>query len=280
MAIIKLTTLFQYASNVGLPNAPIHRTGGFSESWYYTGASANDAVTFAQNGANGIPGLWPARAALLPTGSSIVGYRSQVLSPAVGPTQSGAINFPGPSTYVADQPQAALLLKVPGVGVSNIRRIKLKAIPDAQITQGEFSPTADYLATLNAFIASLVTWQFQGRDLAQPATRIVSITGPEPYSVLFEANVAFAVNDFVRINRALDSSKNLRGGRFMVTAVAGGNSISIRGWPYGNCTLGKGRKDLTIYPTVNVGQTNYQRIVTAKVGRPFLAYHGRRSKRR
>lgn len=280
MPVFKLTTLFQHLSGASTPNLPIHRTGGWSESLYNTGNAAIDII----NNASGIntpqlANLWPCRAQLLPLGSAIVGYRIQAVSPP-GPAQSGVMNLPGTAANLADIPQMALLLKCPAVGTNNIRRVKLKGIPDSMIVEGEYQPSAAYNTLMNNFITSLTGWQFRARDLSQASIRLVSCSGPEPFTFFSEVPPTFVVNDFVRIMRMLDLSKNLRGGRFQVLSVGPGNTFTVRGWPYGNCTFGSARKDAVIYPVIATSQTSVSRVVTARVGRPFVGYRGRRSKRR
>ena len=75
----KITFLFQLATNVSTPSAVARRIGGWSESWYSADATISAAITRV----NATIGDWGdniigSRAALLPTGASIVGQRFQI----------------------------------------------------------------------------------------------------------------------------------------------------------------------------------------------------------
>ncbi len=280
MAVYKLTTLFNYLSGASTPNLPTHRTGSFSESWYVTADSAQSVINLAANGpVAGVVGLWPGRAALLGLGSALIGYRLQSVSP-FGPSQSGSINFPGQAGNLADVPQMALLLKTPGVGVNNIRRTRLKGVPDAQVIEGEFQPTAAYSVALSNYLIGLASWAFRARDLSQPTIKIAAITVGTVTTVTCETAITLQVLDFVRIMRSKDSSGFLRGGRFQVLTIGpGSNQFTIASWPYGGTVGGSVRKDGIVYPQVSAANSAVSRVVVAKVGRPFGGYRGRRSKR-
>jgi hypothetical protein len=283
MATFKLTTLFQYSSAVSTPNSPLHRTGGFSESWYIDAANSGQVVTGAQlmPGQFGITGLWPARAQLLPVGTSIIGYRVQQVSPP-GPSQAGAILYPGTAGIQADVPQMALLCRAQGQGVNNIRRFTLRAVPDSQVVEGEAAFAAPFLRDLQTFFQSLNGWKFRGRDLSQPSFRIVSITPlvGGGATVQCEQLPTVVVNDMVRILRTVDATKNSRGARVQITAVGPGNSVTINAWAFGACTLGSIRKDAVVFPLVDINNTGFGRVVVRRIGRPFVGFRGRRSKRR
>src|SRR5262249_23725523 len=102
-----------------------------------------------------------------------------------------------------------------------------------------------------------------------------------PTVITVEGTHTIGVNAMVRVMRSLDSSRNLRGGRFHVSAVSG-NTISIDApsWTFGSTTGGTVRVDAVVYPNVDSANTAAGRIVTRRVGRPFFGYRGRRSKRR
>lgn len=279
MAVFKMTTLFQYASGASNPNLPLHRTGGWSESWYATGNVNSDIINLF-NGvglAAGRVGFWKARAVLLPVGTGIIGFRIQSVSP-IGPIQTGALSLVGPAGQLADTPQTALLIRSPAIGANNIRRWTIRGVPDVQITEGEYQPGGSFGAGVPLMILELAGLQFRGRDLTQPSLRIVSITAVG--LVNLEVPYTGAVNDMVRILRTVDAGKNLKGGRFQVTAIGPGNSVTLNTWPYGATTLGSLRKDAVVYPQVDYLNTSVARVIIKKVGRPFVGYRGRRSKRR
>jgi len=279
VAVYKMTTIFQYASAVSTPNGVIHRSGGWSESWYYNAASIQAVIAFF-NGTGAPanqPSFWATRAVLLPSGSGIVGYRVQQVNPP-GPAQSGALFMPGVAGQLADIPQMCLLCKSPGLGVGNIRRWYLRAVPDVQVVEGEYQPGGSFGAGVPLLFQSLNGLSFAARDLSQTSFPIVSIDATGVITT--QAPVTFAVNDMVRVLRTLDSGRNLRGGKFQVTSVGPGNVCQIKNWTYGATTGGKVRKDALVYPNVDAPNTAFSRIITRRIGRPSVGYRGRRSKRR
>lgn len=284
MALYKVTMIFQGTSAISSPNAAVHRTGGWSESVYMTPLAGQVPIQVPQFGQVNLGGvvlpLLPARANMLPLGYGIVGLRLQAINPT-GPSQSIGVNYPGVTE--ADVPQMALLAKVPSVGANNIRRMILRGIPDAYITEGEFTPNLAYQAALFQFFASLGGYQFRGRDLSQPSFRIVKIspTAGTAAAVTFEANVPYQLLQFVRILKSKDATGNLRGGRAQVTVLGGaGNLITIDPWPFGPTVGGSARLDGVVYPTIDAGNIALSRVVVKRVGRPPIGYRGRRSRRR
>lgn len=282
MPVYKFSMLFNFTSAISTPTAPLHRTAGWSESWYFTDTSVAGVLGYftGSDGRSVRPGLVPKRATLLPLGTAITGYRIQQVSPP-GPSQSGAFNYPGIQGNLADVPANALLCKSPGVGVNNIRRFFLRGIPDAFIVEGEFNPSYAYSVDLTGFFLNLFGIQFRGRDLSQPTFRIVSIvTTGGITTVTTETPPTFVSGAMVRILRSLDTGRNLRGGRFQCSGSSIGNTFQIANWGFGNTTGGSARLDAIVYPTVDSVNSNFQRILVRRVGRPFGGYRGRRSKRR
>lgn len=275
---IKVTSLFQQATAPSDPTRPVHRLGGWSESWYYPGTSLNSAIAQyqGQGGVFGSVGWGPARAGLLGLGAAIVGQRFQVVNP-VGPAQSTAFQFVGAPAREQDIPQAALLLKVPGLNVLNIRKTVLRGIPDSQIFEGELSTDFVYLTQLQLFQRELANWQFRGRDLSQPTIRIISISAMGV--VTTEAPPPYVVGDIVRVLKTKLPTGKLVGGRFQVVAVGPGfNQVTLLNWGFGPTTIGSVRKDLIVFIGADSANVTVSRIVTRRVGRPFFQFRGRRSK--
>lgn len=267
MSALKATFLFDLATNVASPNAVIHRVGGWSESWYEAGGSITISLLRT----------WAAkRAPLLGQGASIIGARVQQVDPA-GPSQSYALAYPGTSTNQTDIPQMALLCKATGIGVRNTKNFMLRGIPDGQVSQGEFNPTADYKTAMQNFFKYLkeFSWEFRGNDLAQVAHPLVSIdangicTFAEPHGL--------NAGDYVKILRATDLTGRKRGGKFFVLTAATTTTCALSGWGFGACIKGAGRKFAIVYPTVETATAD--RISTRKVGGVFNRYRGRASKR-
>lgn len=267
MAVLKYTWLFQLFTNVASPDATIHRIGGWSETWY------DENLNVLLGSAN----LWAQkRALLLPQGAAIVGLRTQQVDP-VGGAQTFAMNYPGINANSADIPQMALQCKAIGVGVRNVRTFTLRGIPDGQVTQGEYKPVPPFDTNLANFFKMLKqsAWNFRGRDLAQVAHPILTI---DPTGIVaFSEPHGLAVGDYVRVLRTVLANGRQFGGRFYVDAVPSPLKITITGWSQGATTGGKGRKDAIVHP--NVESATFDRIITRRVGRPFIQYRGRRSKK-
>ena len=287
MAVFKVTLLFQQLSKAADPNYPVHRVGGWSESWYITAASLSSAIVTiklpsTQNlqgggGTFGATDFLGARAALLASGASIVGVRLQQVNPP-GPSQTLPINIAGAPGTMNDVPQMALLVRAPGIGVQNVRRFTLRGIPDQNVVEGEFVVGTNYSVLLTNFFQSILGFQFRARDLSQPAFKILNVSPAGLTST--EANVSAIVGSICRVLKSKDSGGRLRGGRFSTNAGLGGtNSITINNWPWGATTGGSIRLDGIVYPTVDVANISVSRIITRRVGRPFTGYRGRRSAR-
>ncbi len=277
----KFTMLFQLATNISDPTATARRLGGWSESWYFEGPSAQSlyAAAFgtALGGGATQLGLCGVRSLLLPFGGAIVGQRIQQLEP-LGPSQSLSANFPG-SAAAADVPQMALLCTIPGLTVSNTRRAILRGMPDIRVVEGEYSPSQAYAAFLAAFFEQLGNWRFRGLDLSQPSIPIINISAAGVVQ-LGGLSAGFAVNDKVKILRAVDGVNEPVGGIFMVGAIPSATQITLIAWTAGACTGGSCRKHAVIYPLVDSANCKVGRIITRRVGRPFTQYRGRRSRRR
>ena len=275
---IKMTQFLQITTNVGAAAGVIQRIGGWSEGWYYPGTSIQGAIDAYTTEIAGNPALGPSRGALLPRGGQIVGQRFQQVNPT-GPSQSTAYRFNGEFANQSDVPQAALLLRVKALNANNVRLHILRGIPDAMIHEGEFQPSGAYLISLNRYISSLGNWLFRGRDLTQPNTTIFAISTAG--LVTTETPHGLAVNDLVLIQKTLDVNGNFVSGRFMVSTVGPGtNALTLTSWGHGATTGGRIRKDGVVFPPVNSGQITVSRAVVKKVGRPFVQYRGRASRRR
>src|SRR5262245_22184659 len=279
--LFKFTMLFQHTTATTLTNAVPNRLGGFSESWYFQGNSAQDlyaaaGLTAPAPGAT-LPDLMSARAGFLPNSSFIVGARVQQLDP-LGPSQPFAKQFPGQFALDQDIPQMALLCTVPGLNVKNIRRTILRALPDGDVLQGEWVPRSVTRQAVLRFFSALGAWRFRGLDLAAVNVPIITIL-TDGTVTLGGASAGFAINDKVKVLRTRDATDDVIGGIFTVTAIPGATSLKIANWTAGACTGGSIRKHAFVYPLVDVANSSIGRVVTKRVGRPFTAYRGRRSRR-
>jgi len=268
MPWLKYTFLFQLSTNATKPNEKVHRIGGWSETWY-----DEPSTNFAVIAAN-----WSARRApLLPQGAAIIGCRIQQVEPVAG-AQTIALSFPGQAANSADIPQMALQCKATGIGTRNIRTFTLRGIPDGQVTEGEYTPVGGFDTALANFFKYLKgsSWNFRGRDLSQVAHPIVGIANTGV--ITFSEPHGMIVGDYVRILRTTLANGRQFGGRFFVATVNTPTTMAITGWTQGDTVGGKGRKDGIVFPQVELAVQD--RVITRRVGRPFIQYRGRRSKKR
>lgn len=268
---LKATMLFGFVSNITRESA-ITRTAGWTESYYVYGNDIDVIRPIFRR-------LCQKRAQLLPNGSSIIGQRFQTVDP-VGPSSTFNEIYPGRTAQLSDIPQMALYCKLAATGTRNTRGLKLKGIPDFQVQTGEYTPEASFSAAVTVLMNELKTgvWLFRARDLSLTQYPLLDIaqTGTDGI-VHSEVPVPYVVGDFVRILKTKNIHGRFVGGRFRVSAATGGNVFTLANYDLGNCTKGQVRKDAIIFPVI--GQAVPVRISTAKVGRPFDLYRGRRSKR-
>lgn len=272
MARLKSSMLFNYVSNIP-QDSPITRTAGWSEGFYNSSVNFNDRRAEFEVICN-------LRALLLPQGAAIIGQRYQQVDP-VGASQTFNRIFPGSASRAADIPQMSLFCKLVGKNVRNTRGMKIKALPDDQVLNGEYVPSSSYKAAVTTYLKALVDmgWFFRGRDLDQTPYPVMTIvpTGANG-TVSMEGTPPFIPGDFVRILKTRISGGRAVGGRFRVSLGAVDNTFVIQNWNFGTTTGGQVRKDAIIFPTI--GGAVPVRVSTGKVGRPFFGYVGRRSKRK
>lgn len=287
MPVYKLTTLFTSTSAISTPNSPIHRSGGWSETIY--GNFTSIQTLLAEATRQGVPiagagvvlgnGYFLARAAMLGIGAGITGARIQQVD-VPGPSQTVFLSYSGDKAVFQDIPQMALLIRSPGLGSNAVRRFTLRGIPDTQIIEGEYQPASWFTPLVSQFIASLTAWSFRSKVGAGTPIKIITIGADG--TVTAEANPAYSVAQMVRITKTRDSGGNLRSGRFQVVSSGpGATTFKLFNWTFGSTTGGTTRSDAAVtYPSIDVPNTTVSRVVTRRVGRPFVGYRGRRSKRR
>lgn len=270
---MKSTMLFELVTNDGEVGKP-HRIAGWSESYYQ-----NELTNFASN-IQFFESLCQRRAALLPTGASIVGQRYQIVDP-VGTSQTGDRLFPGGSNLAADYPGLAMFMRIPASGARNIGHVALRGIPDARCVLGEYSNFSEtYNSAIVAFLSLLnsAIWRFKGRDLSQIAYPMIGIAANGTFTT--EGNHTLNAGDMVRVLRTNDEDGNQVGGRFKIIAPVTATSGVLLNYDLGETTKGAIRKDLTVYPQYGTLAQVRPRIVARKVGRPFTGFRGRASKKK
>jgi hypothetical protein len=278
---IKVVIVFQQATQLGnaapeIGYAPAQRVGGWTE---HVWGDADLSLTMSRlrdpGRADGWPPLLPARATILSNNANILGVR--LYQGGAGRGQFIPMAYPG-AGGPEDIPQMALLCAAQNPSSNSVRRWTIRGVPDAQISQGEFSPTSFYSGAVKQYFQALNNFYYKGQAVVTAynvftvsAAGIVQLTVPMP----------FALNNIITLKNVLDATGVRRGGQFMVTSLApGGNGFTIAGWTFGDST--KGSAYIGAGGTFNIGGGNtpaVERTVTRKVGRPFAGYRGRRSKR-
>lgn len=268
----KLSMIFQYLSGDG-SGGDLNLKGGWSES-VYNGVFAPATLT-------SLKALAAARANLLPLRSYVSGLRVQQVDPS-GPAQTFSLNYPGGGTSgatLSDIPQMALLLRVRGTGVTNVRSMRVAAIPDSQITLGEYKPSSPYTLAMAAYLAELDGWQFRATSLTAVPSNLASIAADGTY--VLQQDLVIAVGSKVKVKNVQDEDGEIvRGGVFTVGVYTDSKHGKLNSWTGGAVTLGQMIPFTIIYPVIITDGQTISRAVVRKIGRPSLGYRGRRSKRR
>lgn len=265
--MMKCTMVFSLTTALSNANAPVHRTGGWSESHFIDNASFTQVRTLFE-------ALCQERALLLPTGASITGQRYQLINP-IGASQSQATLFPGASGLQTDVPQMALLCRVPTIGARNISRLTLRGIPDQRVVEGEYSPSQGFNTALRRFFTQLSSFRMEGRDLAAENVPTLRIFANGVYRT--QDPNAFAVNSVVRVMRAVrDVDGRTVSGTFVVQTVVDTRNGTLFDWTGGDTRGGTMRLNGIAYPQLDGANAAVSRVVVKKVGRPSAGYRGRR----
>lgn len=279
---MKAVILFQISTTAG-SSAPgiglVGRAhiGGFSESVYLGGTDVADFLARLRGNATYGLGLLPARAALLPTSGSIIGLR--IYQSGGGRAQAYAAAYPGSSGLQTDVPQVAILCKGGSASGGVTRRWTVRAIPDSQVSNGEFTPNPAFVAAINAYFYALQNVQFLATDTTNPVGDIfqVDATG----LVTLRANSPFVAGDIVTMNRLVTNTGLSR----LEARVSGigplASQFTVAGWPaLTTATSGTVTVKSRSYYSIEYAQSSVVRALVRKVGRGFEQYRGRRSKRR
>jgi len=269
VATIKITQLFQLATNVSYPNRTSHRVAGWSESWYFSGSQAGAILA-----TNGPAGLCIKRAALLPVGARIVGQRIQSVDPLAA-SISLKNSFPGSAGLPCDVPQTALLQTVPSTSGRNVKHFLMRGIPDICVEEGEYTPQAGFAGNLASFQLALSNFRFKGIDLTETLVDIVSITSGGLVTTI-EAHEMVAGESAIVTRSYTDVGENLASGTFKVISDPTTTTLQLQGWPHGASSGGQLRRRTVIYPIIDGLNVVQDRIVIRKTGRPFDQYSGRR----
>lgn len=216
-----------------------------------------------------------ARAGLLPLNCEIVAAR--VYTDGVGTSRLIPLGYRG-DTGVLNLAGDAILCQTQTSGVLFQRKFWIHCVPDEQVQNGEWQPTANYKQRTIAYLNKLIAYAMWYAQARTNQVGIVTVTSAG--LVTFGNAHGFNVGDQVRITRVyLSSLGRFYGGTFRVATVGPlSTQLTLNGWPAYN---GAGGIAFT-KGTQFVGMTDVDvlRGGIRKVGRPFTVYHGRRSKRK
>jgi hypothetical protein len=263
----KVSFLFNYTSSES-------RAAGWSETWYFSGTSAQ-----AQSAAQGVAGT---RCVLLADKVVIKAFRiSQLLDDQSNRSRgiSVGINRQGTQVSTQDMPQLALMGAAQIAGNPTVKRFMLRGMPDSWIAGGEL--TADPVIPFDRFMRSILANSFLTRcvDFTQPLAPVSLIDALG--NVTISGALALNPNNTVLLNRVRDINGRSVAGAYVVESVVDGGHFKLRNWP-GNVVNASGAVRLRLYkylPVVDKGWTAEDSRVH-KTGRPFGLFRGRRTRRR
>jgi hypothetical protein len=269
MSAFKFTMIMQMGTGGQANPLAQPRTGGFSETVYYTNVSAGTINSFYD--------LCQLRANLLGRGGAVIGQRYQQVDP-VGQASSEKRVFRSGLAMTTDNPNMAIQLRCRGANVANIRRSHIHCIPDDVTVAGEYVTGTPWDLNFALFKAGLRGWLFRGRDLTLPKVLVKDIT--DAGVVTFLSDLPLGVTDLVSLYRVEDANGNFVNGTFQVGVASTLRIVTLNNWKAGACKGGKAQKFSPIYPTINVAGTSLGTVSIRRVGGPFNKFRGRRSKRR
>jgi len=295
MSVYKYSMVFNFVSGSGNAN-PRQIASGWTESFISPNSPTGTGLTMAR-------ALATARAALLPQGANMTGIRYQEIDKVVNNVyQNGAaatsnFNLPGATSSagvpnLSDVPSMSLLINLRSSNYTNIRRYRMACVPDVQATAGEYTPQPGpvvlgnqlpgYQSFLSTYLALLNGgWQFRASDssTAQIAIQGVAANGliTVPAGTALNVGARYKVKGLKNIY-----NQSVSGGIYYVLANPAGtaNTYILKGWTNGIVYFGIVQQYTLIYPMIACGLSDVSRIVTRKVGRPFLVTHGRKSRKK
>jgi len=261
----KYSMLFDFASAPESSVAPV-RTGGWSESVYFSSFSSSDLNDFKR--------LCQKRAGLLPAQAAVIGQRVQQVDPDPGDAQTFAFRYPGNSSYKTDVPQMALHCRM-GTGSRNVRSIDLRCVPDSLVVGGEYKPDGIWDPLLDNYRDELDGWHMRGRALDATQVEIDSISAGGEF--ILRDGMGFSIGTRADVLRSFDAFGNRYGVNNARISAASGSSTGTIYWPSGVATRGgRFRIHTILYPILTKTRFAVSRVMVKKIGRSFFAYRGRR----
>lgn len=245
--------------------------GGFSDQFYYNSSDIGGAIA-------AVGALAPLRAACLPLGSRVMGFRiSDVGNP--GNTTLRTLVARGSGAFAQDITNVSVRTRMFS-GLALKRTLWIKNVPDRVVIDGRFVDVNGWLTRLTTFLQRLVDLGFRMRvydrlNLLKEYDSVSNIG-----LIHFATAPGFATDNKVRFFRSrLSTGKAIRGS-FRVVATTDAKEFLLAGWRSGDTAgPGKLRKIEIAYAPF----TGYETALTAgthKIGRSFFSPVGRASTRR
>lgn len=267
MANIKYTLLMNCRTGGDAVTAST-RYGGFSES-YWNATDLPPSSPALQN-------LLNKRAAMLPTTTTIVGYRQSDADRGFR-TRVYRVNKPGLWTANdGDLPSMALQLQQ-SANTGAVLRPILRGLPDSLVVAGEYKPSIAWDKALGEFMNSLLGWYSRTREGAGGGIDILSITA-EGVLTTAQDVVGAALGQMVTVTRPSAAMRGRFGGNYKIAAFTNLRSFTLQGWEGGASTKGKVRA--LGFVNSLYGDFPYKAVqaINRKVGRPFFQFAGKGSR--
>jgi len=253
---------------------------GFSETWYSDSAPGSPGL------AASITRFRSLRAALLNSGTSIIGHRISQVEPAGLVKLVRQISH-GQSGEATDPVHNALFWMVRASGQRNRRQVMLRGVPDARIVSAGYEGSPAYNRALTNFWTEIAAaWRFKGLDLSKPEVEIRTVAPTEDGGIALVTTAAahgLVVSNKAKILRVNCAGDRQRGTLGVVATVPSPTTFTVTNWRHGEGENGKVRlHDLSGLLTVEIDddQMNRPLVVHRDTGRPFFLSRGRRPARR
>jgi len=270
--LTRISLLFALTTDPQDKSIATAHSGGWSEGYW-----ANADISSADNK---ITRIAQARASLLPSQASIIGFRLAKYDLAVSKlkpvgTQTGKFFLPGNPSINCDVPQMALELAGSTDGGPNTNRFTLRGIPDDQVARGEFQPSAAFKSSLTRFKNRLTEegLGFVGRDYSGGTRNVYGLAA----NVLTVSAGGFATQegDSLQFVRVKDSTGNTIHGSYLLETKTDDTHYIMRGLTGKTVDKVNGQIRLNSLAFFAYSFVLTSRIVVRKIGRPFESYRGR-----
>jgi len=239
---------------------------GWSENFYLPNATVLQGLDITQQ-------LAVARRHTLSQAATINGIRVSQVDPT-GLASVRLLNLPGTVTTGADTPFQSLVVYL-RTDVFTKRAYLMRAVPDANIVGGIYTPSAGYAGAVRDYLALMINRGFAIRRVERD-NPLLAIKGITSLGVLssFVAH-GLVADDLVQLYRTRDTGGYDVSGTYRVAAAPTGTTAELANWD-SDSTVVKGQFRKFQYAYTNIASTEISgRIVSRKVGRPFGVPRGR-----